>query len=259
MDGRTAAETGIYTVTEASRLTDVPPARIRRWLRGYEFGERMQRVDKSRAEQGKQPPTPDDSPKLGRFTNRGKSPPIWRGQLPPLDRSVELGFLDLMEVRFVDAFLKAGLSLQTIRRAERLAADLVGQDHPFSTQKFSTDGKVIFAELVHKKGDKSVLDLERRQFGLYEVIAPSLLKGVEFDEQGQAMRWRPFVAELPLIVIDPLRQFGQPIVDEGGVQTSALAEAVRAEGGDLETVARWFDISPAAVRQAVEFEFRLRA
>lgn len=217
---------GIYTVPQASRLTRVSPARIRRWLRGYEFA---------------------------RKEGRGRSAPVWRAQLPKIDDTIALGFLDLMEVRFVDAFLEAGLSLKKIRRAAGLATELVGRDHPFSTQKFRTDGKRIFAEIEHdRKGDKALYDLEQYQFGIYEVIVPSLLEGVEFDDQGQAARWHPDRA-VPLVVIDPQRQFGQPIV-EGGVQTVVLADAVRAEGS-VDTVARWYEIPREAVEQAVRFEF----
>jgi uncharacterized protein (DUF433 family) len=184
---------------------------------------------------------------------------VWHVQLEPADGQLALGFLDLMEVRFVDAFLKAGLSLAKIRRAAHLAKDLVGSDHPFSTQKFRTDGKRIFAELEHpRRTEKATLDLERRQFGIYDVIAPSLLKGVEFDIKGQAARWHPFGHDMPLVVLDPHRQFGQPIIEQGGAQTSAIADAVKAEGS-IEVVARWFEIEPEAVRQAVEFEIRLAA
>jgi uncharacterized protein (DUF433 family) len=179
--------------------------------------------------------------------------------LPPLEGAIALGFLDLMEVRFVDAFLKAGLSLSRIRKAARLASELVGGDHPFSTQKFRTDGKSIFAELEHSKtGGKTMLDLERRQFGIYEFIVPSLMKGVEFDDRGQAARWHPDQGVAPAIVIDPERQFGQPIVERTGTQTAAIADAFRAEGS-VESVALWFEILPEEVRQALEFEFRLAA
>ncbi len=231
MDGRSAIGVGIYTVPQAARLTGVPRARIRRWLKGYEFGHKGE---------------------------RRRSAPVWRAQLKPIEDDLALGFLDLMEIRFVDAFLKAGLSLPKVRKAAQLAKELVGRDHPFSTQKFRTDGRRIFAELEHREhGDKSMLDLERRQFGIYDVIVPSLLKGVEFDDQGQAARWHPFEKDAPLIVLDPQRQFGQPIV-EPGVQTSVIADAVRAEGS-VDAVARWFEIPPEAVTQAVEFEIRLAA
>jgi uncharacterized protein (DUF433 family) len=232
MDGRSAVDVGVYTVPQAERLTGVRGARIRRWLRGYEF------------EQG---------------GKRRRSGAVWKAQLPPIEEELALGFLDLMEVRFVDAFLKAGLSLVKIRRAAKLARELVGRDHPFSTQKFKTDGRRIFAELTREGTDgKTMLDLDRSQFGIYDVIVPSLLKGVEFDDEGQAARWRPFESDTPLVVIDPRRQFGQPIVDESGIQTSVLADAVKAEGS-IDAVARWFETSSEAVKQALEFELRLAA
>jgi uncharacterized protein (DUF433 family) len=223
---------GVYTVSQARRLTGVPDARIRRWLQGYEHG-------------------PAD--------NRRRSRAVWRAQLAPIDGQVALGFLDLMEIRFVDAFLKAGLSLSTIRRAAQLAAELVGSDHPFSTQKFRTDGKRIIAELQAPGRDRTTLDLESAQFGIYDVIAPSLLKGVEFDASGQAARWRPYEHDMPHVVLDPRRQFGQPVVDAGaGPQTSVIADAVKTEGS-IEAVAHWFELDPDKVRQAVEFEIRLAA
>jgi uncharacterized protein (DUF433 family) len=164
-----------------------------------------------------------------------------------------------MEFRFVDAFLKAGLSLATIRKAAKLATELVGQDHPFSTQKFRTDGKRIFAQLEHReRGDKTLYDLERKQFGIYDFIVPSLLEGVEFDQKGQAARWYPDKTLAPRVVIDPRRQFGQPIIAPGGVQTSVLADAFRAEGS-IESVARWFELPTDAVEQAVKFELNLAA
>jgi uncharacterized protein (DUF433 family) len=225
------ASIGIYTVPDASRLTGVPRARIRRWLKGYAFNHKGA---------------------------RRQSGPLWCAQLAPLDDSLAIGFLDLMEIRFVDAFVKAGLPLAKIRKAAGRAAELVGSEHPFSTRKFKTDGSRIFAELWHReRGDKSVLDLDRDQFGIYDFIVPSLLEGVEFDEEGQAARWHP-ESGAPLIVIDPRRQFGQPLVEDGGVQTSVLVEAWKAEGS-VDAVARWFEIPREAVEQALKFELRLAA
>src|ERR1035438_9923143 len=63
--------TGIYTVAEASRLTGVSKARIRRWLRGYHSELRKK-----------------------------KYPPLWESQLPSIENKVALGFLDLIEIKF---------------------------------------------------------------------------------------------------------------------------------------------------------------
>ena len=81
---------GIYTVPEASRLTNVSPWRIKRWIRGYTF------------------------------KNRGEvhtSPPVVPHELDILDESIALSFLDLVEIKFVDAFLDRGVSWKTLRQA----------------------------------------------------------------------------------------------------------------------------------------------
>lgn len=83
--------TGIYSIGEASRLTQVPPRRIRRWLLGY------------------------------RYSHGGAvrvSPAVLAPELPLLDGIPALGFLDLQEVRLVDAFLSRGVSWRTLRTTE---------------------------------------------------------------------------------------------------------------------------------------------
>src|SRR5262245_60731080 len=104
---------GIYTVSEAVWLTNVSPARIRRWMLGYDF----QVGDKKRS-----------------------SAPVWTPDLPKIDDSLALSFRDLIEVRFVDYFLRHGVSWNMLREAAAYASQEVGSSHPFSTSKFKTDG-----------------------------------------------------------------------------------------------------------------------
>jgi uncharacterized protein (DUF433 family) len=59
-------------------------------------------------------------------------------------------------------------------------------------------------------------------------------------------------------MVDPDRQFGQPITMEEGVPTAVLAKSVAAMG-TIERVARWYDVDPKAVRASVELEKRLAA
>ncbi len=108
--------TGIYSVPEAARLSGVPAARIRRWLRGYAHGPRK---------------------------SRRRSAPVWTGQIEPRDGALALGFRDLLEVRFVDAFLRAGVSWQTMRLAHTEATRELSTDHPFCSNRFVTDGRRI--------------------------------------------------------------------------------------------------------------------
>src|SRR6266581_9352815 len=122
--------TGICTVRDAARLTDVSTGRIRRWLRGYRYRSRKKAYS---------------------------SPPLWQGQWQPIDHNLALGFLDLIEVRFVDAFLKAGISWTTLRQARERAEELFKVSHPFCTNRFVTDGREIFVELHRETGEPSML------------------------------------------------------------------------------------------------------
>ena len=58
-------------------------------------------------------------------------------------------------------------------------------------------------------------------------------------------------------MIDPARAFGRPLA-EGGVSTEVLANAATVEGS-IGKAARAYEVAPAAVRDAVEFERKLAA
>jgi uncharacterized protein (DUF433 family) len=219
---------GLYTVPEASRLTGVSQGRLRRWLRGYTHG-----VGGARSTSG----------------------PVWQRQIPDIDGTLGLGFLDLMEARFVDAFRAASVPWRVIRSCAQRAREITGADHPFSSRRFRTDGRSIFAEVVDQAGEKQLLDLAKNQLAFGRVISPSLYAGVEFSVDDVPARWWP-MGRQETIVLDPARSFGQPIVDDGGIPTIALADAVAAEGS-IAKVALLFQVPQRSVRAALRFEKRL--
>ena len=60
------------------------------------------------------------------------------------------------------------------------------------------------------------------------------------------------------VAVDPRRNFGQPTIFQDGVPTRVLAKSVKANRS-VEEVARWYEVSPEAVEEAVEFEQKLAA
>src|SRR6516225_4921312 len=115
---------GYYTAAEAARLLKTKPANISRWLGGYSYRDRG--------------------------GNIVTATPLWRPQLPRLGESLEIGFRDLIELRFVLAFVKHGLGLSVVRRCLDNARKIIGQEYPFSTHSFRTDGKSIFLESLRQ-------------------------------------------------------------------------------------------------------------
>lgn len=223
-----ALDTGVYTAAEAARLLRTKPGTVNRWLGGYGYR---------------------------RGTGVVRQPPLWRPQLPAAPDHLELGFRDLIELRFVAAFLATGLRLPTIRACLETARDLLHEERPFSTRRFRTDGRRIFLETVDRAGDGELLDLRDRQFVFRDVVERTF-EDLDIDDD-IVVRWRPFDGRRS-IVVDPTRAFGKPITARDGVPTATLAAAVEAEGSEAR-VARRYDIEPSAVRDAVRFEASLAA
>ncbi len=216
---------GLYTVAEAAGLAEVAPARVRGWVQGYHQGR-----------------------------GKPRRAAVIHHDLPVVDGKTALSFRELIEVRFVRHFLRAGVSWHVIRRAAGEArCELLGQDT--HRLRFSTDGITVFVRELAENGDARARDLVANQYVLLPILERTL-RG-EFDlEAGELIRaWRPR-RETPLVLVDPRRSFGRPIV-EPGVPTHTLAEALAAERGDERRVAAMFGTEAEAVRQAAAFEMTL--
>lgn len=222
---------GSYTAHEAARLLRTPALNVNRWLRGYTY---------KRGGEARQ------------------MPPLWTTQHIAIEDHLEIGFRDLIELRFVKAFLDAGVGLFAIRNCLDYARECANDERPFSTRRFQTDGRTIFLESIERAGDQlgepKLLDLKKKQYVFKQVIERTF-KDLDIEDDA-VVRWRPFHGKKS-IVIDPGRAFGQPIAYDFGVPTVALAEAVEAEGS-VEDVARIFDVPVAVVRDALQFESDLK-
>lgn len=221
---------GIYSFVDAARFIGAESRELRRWMQGYTTSR-----DGETREYG----------------------PLWESQLAGSDID-GIGFRDLIELRFVRTFVSAGVPLFLIRRTIEELSERLGNEYPFTSTAFKTDGRRIFMEILDDNGDKALVDVVKRQNVIAKVIGPSLREGIELSGEDTAMRWYP-LPKSKVVVFDPERSFGQPILTESGVPTAAIAEAVKAEGGDVSRVARLFEVSTAAVRRAVAFEGRIAA
>lgn len=225
---------GYYTVPDAARLLGMKPYAINRWLGGYHF-------------------TLDGADR--------HMEPLWSVQLPRLDGRLYLGFRDLIELRFVNAFVGAGVSLKAIRACLAYARECANDPRPFSTQRFRTDGRTIYLDTLRRLEDepgteeRELLDLKNRQYAFASVIE-KFFKDLDIEADAVA-RWRPLNGKVT-IVLDPQRSFGQPIATDYGIPTETLRDAVAAEGS-TKLVSRLYELPESVVKDACRFEERLHA
>ena len=174
----------------------------------------------------------------------------------------DVGFWDLMEIRFVDYFRKQNISLQHLRKVAERARQKFNTDHPFalSNLTFKTDRKQIFAEINHINNNPQLENMLTGQLSFYEIVEDFLAKGVAFDpSSGLAKNWKPEPNDNPNIIVDPRIAHGQPSVERVKIPTKALFSNCRAEEFNYGATADWFEIDEDYVREAVDFELRLDA
>lgn len=216
---------GIYSFADAARFIGAESKELRRWMKGYTVTKRGERHEYR---------------------------PLWTSQLSGSE--IEgLGFRDLIELRFVRTFVAVGVPLALIRRTIDELRERLGSEYPFTSTAFKTDGRRIFMEMLDDSGDKALVDVVKRQDVMAKVIGPSLREGIELNIDDEAARWYP-VSRSKVIVLDPKRSFGHPILTSTGTPTIAIAEAVRTEGGDSNRVARIYGIPASEVRRALAYE-----
>lgn len=97
--------TGIYSLRQAGRLVRAKPRDLNRWLFGYHF-----------------PKKGPDGEHLRAF-----SPPLWQTQVDTSEYEEPIiGFQDLLEIRFVRAFIQHGIPLIVIRKCLESARSIYG-------------------------------------------------------------------------------------------------------------------------------------
>jgi uncharacterized protein (DUF433 family) len=217
---------GIYTVPDVARYTGIDPRKIRRWTVGYKKGENIYKS-------------------------------IYHNDYNSIRNKTSLSFLDLIEIRFIDAFHKHGVSWKTIRIASEKAKEIIGKEHPFSTRKFFTDKRDILTRIALSENENELLNLVRSQYEIDEILQPCLIEGIDFSDFDIALRWYPLGRDKP-IIIDPKYNFGRPIIDRFFIDTKLLSDMYK-NNKNLEEISKWYGVDPIYITEAINFENKLAA
>lgn len=215
----------MYSPTDAARLVGMKPQTAIRWVSGYTY-----------LYQGKEKP----------------ANALWA--LPKVEGRPFLNFLDLIELRWVAFFRQAGISLQKIRRVREIAANELRTNRPFSTNRYTSDYVNIFEKVNWTKRERRLVDPLSKQSYFADLLNP-FLHSLDY-ERDTASRWWWLGREHGLY-LDPKINLGRPSVR--GIRADILMGAYKAEQQDAEKVARWFEVEPGDVIDAVEFNENLAA
>ena len=206
--------TPIYTVAEAARFLGVPPTTFGNWARGY------------------------------RATFKTRSPIVGRPVVTalPADRNLPtIPFGGLAEAVAVQAFRKAGVSLQHIRRAVAVLEQEVGIAHALVSRRLFTDGASVLYDYAEREGDDELLTHVVTQQRVIEGAVREHLERIKYGHDGWPQQLVSPLTERPVVVADPRRSFGQPMFIRGSIRVEDVLDRWRA-GETMAAVAEDFGI-----------------
>jgi uncharacterized protein (DUF433 family) len=160
---------------------------------------------------------------------------------------------EFVETRLLAEFRNVGVPMYRMRPAVERLRDELGTLYPLAYARPFTSGRELVLAAQEDVGLASPLRLIVIRSGQAMLTGPAsrFVKHVEFEEdEGPAQRLRP-ISSLQAVVMDPLRQFGAPVVRS--VPTEVIAEQIRA-GDNIATIAELYDLAPSEVEAAIRFE-----
>jgi len=222
-------EIGAYSLAEAAHYLRIPAATVRSWVLGRHYPVR-----------------------------RGKAffPPVI--QRPRANETL-LSFVNLIEAHVLDAIRRQHeVPLHKVRTAIRYLERHFGSKHPLANQRIETDGCDLFVE---KLG--SLINISQDGQLAMRQMMEAHLKRIEWNEAGLAVRLYPFTRKRELqeprvVVIDPYRSFGRPVLVGTGIPTAIIAERYKA-GESVDELAEDYGRQRLDIEEAIRCELLVEA
>lgn len=178
---------------------------------------------------------------------------------PPIVRLAKTGdervtWGEFAEARLLSEFRHAGVPIQRMRPAVEALREQFDQMYPLAHALPYLDerGRELVQKVQERVGLEKQLQLVVVRSGQLVLTTQTdqFVQSVDFADQGVVRRMHP-LPDLKHVWLDPLRQFGEPVVRS--VPTSVIAEQARA-GDTPELIASLYDLSGDEVWQAIRYE-----
>lgn len=213
-----------YSYPEAARLSGVPRATLRSWVRGRSYP---------------------------RQDGKAYFEPIIE---LPNDKISALSYNNIIEAHVLSVIRRHhGLELKKVRAAIDYMKKHWNMAHPLTHRGFKTDGVDLFIE---KLGD--IINASRGGQMVFREAIQARLTRIEYGDDERSIRLFPFVRssdsmqQPKIISVDPRVAFGKPVIAGTGIPASNIVERMKA-GDSITNLAADFQIQPAQVEEAIRF------
>lgn len=178
---------------------------------------------------------------------------------PPIVRLAETGddivtWGEFAEARLLSEFRDAGIPIQRMRPAVEELRETFGKKYPlaYALPWLEERGRELVLKVQEKVGLEKQLHLVVVRNGQLVLATQTdrFVRSVDYADQDVVQRMHP-LPDLQHVWLDPLRQFGEPVVRS--VPTAVIAEQARA-GDSQAMIARIYELSDDEVWQAMRYE-----
>jgi len=212
---------GIYLVKDISKILHLDREKVYRWIVGYWRGDLNGNVNYT----------------FGEPDNRA------------------INFYSLIEFYTFFKLREKGLSTIKIKALHVELSKLLKTPYPFAIAQdyYIEDRKTnkTKRKFVYYNYLESLIKLSPKKQFSFDFMETFLDK-IEFDNTNLAVRFYP-LSNSKNVVVDPKRQFGQPIVSGTNIKTETLFSLFRG-GESLENISILYNISIDKVQDAVNFQ-----
>lgn len=165
-----------------------------------------------------------------------------------------VSFFDLLQTKAIAIAREEKIPLQKIRQAIKTAQDEYDVEFPLvhNHQLLWYDGDLH----IKLNGIYQVSGRPRHQMSIEPIVEP-YAKDLHFDEDGLAFMWTPFKRFQRQIILDPKKQFGQPLVENTGYRADILATSFKAEGS-YAAASEAYNVETKDIKIAVAYIKELR-
>jgi len=209
---------GIYTLPDVSKILRIPYYKVNKWVNYYW-----------------------DTQLGSAFENKYS----WT-----IKKSKAISFHTLIEFYVLILLREAGVNLRSVLQAHLELSKYCNTAFPFAQKDIlngiHTTGKKIYFET----NNGSIFSLDgTKQFKLDFIRL--FFKNIDFDNELIASRFWPLGKDKN-IVVDPMRQFGHPVVGSTNIFPETLYNLFKA-GEPINFIAFTYEIDPKNVFDAIEF------
>lgn len=211
----------MYTLAEASRLSEVSQGTIRNWLFGYE----VEGTTKA---------------------------PLFETSTKPDAREPIVSFLRLIEIVIAGRLRKAkGVPYRTVYKAYRNAKQEFSLEYPFAHLRLEAIGGHIVHMLSADRLTSSHQSLDMLEQWTLPGIVQDTIAQIDYADEDLAARWFPLGRDMP-VVIDPLYSSGAPTIAGRGVTVHAIHSRFKA-GLFIDVIAQDLVLEPVVVERALQY------